>query len=125
MCKNFDDFLPLGPCLVTKDEIPDPYDVQLRTRINGELKQDSNTNQMIHRIDKLVEYFSRYRDLYYFVYVTNIIFFSVMTLLPGDIILTGTPYGVATHHTPVRFLKKGDILESEVGIVGNMKNSVE
>ncbi|CAH0563493.1 unnamed protein product [Brassicogethes aeneus] len=107
MCKNFDDFLPLGPCLVTKDEINDPHNVTLKTWVNGELKQSGNTADMIHGVDKLVEYFS-----------------SVMTLLPGDIILTGTPYGVATNHNPVQFLKKGDILESEVGNVGKLINHV-
>lgn len=58
LCKNMDNFCPLGPCVVTKDEVPDPHNVRVKTWVNGVLKQDGNTKEMVHRIDRLVEYLS-------------------------------------------------------------------
>ncbi|KAJ8927212.1 hypothetical protein NQ314_020358 [Rhamnusium bicolor] len=59
LCKNMDNFCPLGPCVVTKDELGDPHNIQVRTWVNGVLKQNGNTNELIHGVDKLIEYLSR------------------------------------------------------------------
>ncbi|CAH1186635.1 unnamed protein product [Phyllotreta striolata] len=107
MCKGFDGFCPLGPWIVTKEELGDPYDVRLRTWINGELKQDGHSSSMLQRIDKMIEYLS-----------------SVMTLLPGDLILTGTPYGVGASQIPPQYLKSGDVMESEIDKIGKMSNKI-
>ncbi|XP_060522473.1 fumarylacetoacetate hydrolase domain-containing protein 2-like [Cylas formicarius] len=107
LCKNMDHFCPLGPYVVTKDEIPDPHNLNLKTWVNGELMQNGNTSDLIFKIDHLVEHLS-----------------GVMTLLPGDIICTGTPAGVGSTKKPPTFLKPGDVLESEVQYVGRLKNLV-
>ncbi|CAG9838712.1 unnamed protein product [Diabrotica balteata] len=107
MCKNFDGFCPLGPWIVTKEELGDPYDVKLKTWVNGELKQNGHSDNMLHRIDTLVEYLT-----------------SVMTLLPGDVILTGTPFGVGASQIPPQYLQKGDLLESEVDKIGKMSHRI-
>ncbi len=106
--KMFDGFAPVGPWIVTRDEISDPMDLAIRTRINGETRQDSRTARMIWSIPKLVA------------------FLSQMTLEPGDLISTGTPEGVAMGHKegPSWFLKDGDVIESEVEGVGVMRNRV-
>ncbi|XP_057658064.1 fumarylacetoacetate hydrolase domain-containing protein 2-like [Diorhabda carinulata] len=103
MCKNFEGFSPLGPWVITKEELGDPYDVKLKTWVNGQLKQDGHSSNMIHKIDAIIEYFS-----------------SVMTLLPGDIILTGTPFGVGASQIPPQYLQKGDLLETEIDKIGKM-----
>lgn len=59
MCKSMEGFCPLGPCIVTKDELSDPYNIKVRTWVNGDLKQDGNSEEMIHRIDKVIEYVTR------------------------------------------------------------------
>ncbi|XP_074027572.1 oxaloacetate tautomerase fahd2, mitochondrial-like [Leptinotarsa decemlineata] len=107
MCKNFEGFCPLGPCIVTKDELGDVYNLSLKTWVNGVLKQDGHSDNMLHRVDKTIEYLS-----------------SVMTLLPGDLICTGTPYGVGASQIPPQYLKKGDLLESEVEKIGRMANRI-
>ncbi|XP_076275312.1 oxaloacetate tautomerase fahd2, mitochondrial-like [Rhynchophorus ferrugineus] len=107
LCKNMDHFCPLGPYIVTKDELSDPHNVNIRTWVNGDLKQNGNTRNLIFKIDKLIEHLS-----------------SVMTLLPGDIICTGTPAGVGSTRNPPEFLKPGDVLETEVEGVGRLKNVV-
>ena len=106
--KMFDAFAPSGPWIVTSDEIADPMDLAIRTRINGETRQDSRTERMIWPIPKLIA------------------FLSQMTLEPGDLITTGTPEGVAMGHKegPSWFLKDGDVIESEVEGVGVMRNRV-
>lgn len=107
--KMFDSFGPLGPCLVTKDEVADPMDLMISTRVNGEVRQQSNTGKMIWTIPQLVAYFSQ------------------ATLEPGDIISTGTPAGVAagreSHETPW-YLRPGDVVECEVEKVGLLRNRV-
>ncbi len=97
--KSCDTFAPLGPWMVTKDEISAPHNLRLWLKVNGELLQDSNTSDLIFSIPKLVSYISGY-----------------MTLLPGDIISTGTPFGVGLGLNPPRFLKPGDTVE--LGIDG-------
>ena len=97
--KSNDNFAPIGPFLATKDEISDPHNLRLWLKVNGELLQDSNTSDMIFYIPKLVSYLSHF-----------------MTLLPGDIISTGTPSGVGLGLNPPRYLQVGD--KVELGIEG-------
>jgi acylpyruvate hydrolase len=107
--KMFDGFAPLGPWLVTSDEIVDPQRLELKTRVNGEIRQHGNTRDMIWSIPQLVAYVSQ------------------MTLEPGDVISTGTPSGVAMGRRPDEpswFLQVGDILESEIEGLGCMRNKI-
>jgi 2,4-diketo-3-deoxy-L-fuconate hydrolase len=104
--KWMDTFAPMGPCLVTKDEIDDPHDLSIKLRVNGEVKQDSNTGNMIFFIPEIIEFVSR-----------------LMTLEPGDIISTGTPSGVGS--SAGTFLKEGDVVEVEIEKIGVLKNTVE
>ncbi len=97
--KSHDSFAPLGPYLVTKDEIPDPQNLKLWTRINGETLQSGNTSTMVFNVRQIVAYLSNF-----------------MTLEPGDVILTGTPPGVGMGQKPPRYLKAGDRVE--IGIEG-------
>lgn len=106
--KSMDNFCPLGPAIVTSEEIKDPHNLSIKCSVNGVTKQSSNTNQLVHRLDTLVEYLSRF-----------------FTLLPGDIILTGTPPGVGAVRTPPEFLKKGDVIECEVEKIGRLLVNVE
>lgn len=73
MCKNMDGFCPLGPCIVTKDELGDPYNIRVRTWVNGDLKQDGNSEEMIHKIDETIEYLTRSVTLYEYLTVAKII----------------------------------------------------
>ncbi|MCS7017631.1 MAG: fumarylacetoacetate hydrolase family protein [Cytophagales bacterium] len=97
--KSNDTFAPLGPFLVTKDEVPDPHNLHLWLSVNGERLQDSNTSDMVFKIPFLIAYISQF-----------------MTLLPGDVISTGTPFGVGFGFNPPRYLKPGDVVE--LGIEG-------
>lgn len=105
--KNLDGFLPMGPVLVTADEIPDPGCLNLRTVVNGEVRQDSNTSQLIFGIGALIEYFSAF-----------------MTLSPGDVIATGTPAGTALQFDPPRFLQPGDRVEVTVQGIGSLHSVI-
>jgi len=105
--KSFDGFCPLGPCFVTADDIGDPNDLPIRTRVNGELRQDGNTGDMIWKIPDIVAYVSQ------------------MELLPGDVVLTGTPAGAASGSGDnSKQLKPGDVLESEIEGIGYMTNRI-
>ncbi|MCD6289193.1 MAG: fumarylacetoacetate hydrolase family protein [Anaerolineae bacterium] len=104
--KSLDTFCPLGPWIVTWDEIPDPHELPLRCLVNGEVVQDSCTDQMIFQIPHLIEFLSR-----------------AFTLLPGDVILTGTPPGVGHFRTPPRYLQDGDIVTVEIEEIGALTNS--
>jgi len=107
--KNFDTFGPLGPWLVTKDEIADVQDLDLMLRVNGELRQQGNTAQMIHSVSALVAYWSQ------------------MTLEPGDVITSGTPSGVAAFREPdptPYYLKPGDVVEASIEGLGTLRNPV-
>jgi len=97
--KSADSFAPLGPVLVTKDEIPDPHNLRLWLKLNGKMLQDSNTSDLIFDIPTIIEHLSQY-----------------MTLLPGDVISTGTPSGVGMGLNPPTYLEKGDVIE--LGIEG-------
>lgn len=103
--KSLDGFGPIGPWVVTPDEIPDPQALQVRCRVNGIIKQDSRTDQMIFTVDDIIARLS-----------------LGMTLLSGNLIATGTPDGVGRGRQPPEFLKPGDILESEVVEIGTMRN---
>ncbi len=104
--KGFDTFCPLGPCIVTRDEL-DPGNCPIRSRLNGQLMQNSSTSNMIHSCARLVSYLS-----------------EQFTLLPGTLILTGTPEGVGMARTPPVFLKAGDLIEVEVEGIGTLRNPV-
>ncbi|MEM3087176.1 MAG: fumarylacetoacetate hydrolase family protein [Halobacteria archaeon] len=105
--KSLDTFCPVGPWLVTADEIPDPHRLAVRARVNGEVRQDSSTASMVVKLPELIAYISR-----------------GMTLEPGDLISTGTPAGVGMGRRPPVFLKEGDVVEVEVGGVGALRNRV-
>jgi acylpyruvate hydrolase len=105
--KTFDTFGPLGPALVTADEIPNPHALPIRLSINGEVLQDSNTSQLIFSIPALVAYLSQ-----------------VMTLEPGDVVATGTPSGVGFVRRPPRFLRPHDTVRVEIEGLGVLENPV-
>ena len=100
-------FAPCGPWLVTKDEIPDPHSLPIELRVNGEVRQSSNTNDLIFNVPRIIEFVSQ--DL---------------TLKPGDIISTGTPSGVGVYRQPPVFLKGGEKIEITIGQIGVLTNSV-
>jgi 2-keto-4-pentenoate hydratase/2-oxohepta-3-ene-1,7-dioic acid hydratase in catechol pathway len=104
--KGFDTFCPLGPWLVTADEL-DPDNCAIRSRLNGRIMQDSSTSNMIHSCARLVSYLSHQ-----------------FTLLPGTVILTGTPEGVGFARTPPVFLRDGDRIEVEIDGIGSLVNTV-
>jgi 2-keto-4-pentenoate hydratase/2-oxohepta-3-ene-1,7-dioic acid hydratase in catechol pathway len=105
--KSLDGSCPLGPVIVTRDEVPDPHNLSLSLKVNGEIKQEGHTGTMIHRIDELIAMLS-----------------LGMTLLPGTLIATGTPPGVGYARTPKEFLQPGDVMESEVEGIGTLRNTV-
>jgi len=105
--KTFDTFAPLGPCLVTRDEIPNPNDLRLRTILNGAVMQDCNTSDMIFDVPTLIEFLS-----------------GSTTLLPGTVILTGTPHGVGMARRPPVWLKPGDSVTIEIEGIGQLTNPV-
>ena len=105
--KSFDTFCPLGPAIVTTDEIPNPNTLRIRTILNGEAMQDWNTSDMIFDVPALIEFLS-----------------ASKTLLPGTVILTGTPHGVGFARTPPVFLKPGDTVSIEIEKIGTLTNPV-
>lgn len=105
MGKSFDTFCPIGPAIVTLDELPDPNRLAIRCSVNGEVKQDAFTDDLIFGVPRLVEFIS-----------------SVCTLRAGDICLTGTPSGVGVARKPPQFLQPGDVIETEIEGLGTMRN---
>lgn len=105
--KTFDTFAPLGPCLVLKDEIPDPNKLQIKTILNGSVMQDWNTDDMIFDVPALIEFLT-----------------GDTTLLPGTVILTGTPHGIGAARKPPVFLKAGDTISIEIEKIGTLTNPV-
>ena len=105
--KSFDGFGPIGPWLVTTDELPDPQDIMLELSVNGELRQRSSTADMIFGVAEIVSYLSRF-----------------MTLLPGDVVITGTPSGVGLGMKPPTFLKRGDVMTLSAGPLGQQRQCV-
>lgn len=106
--KTFDTFAPVGPALVTADEVPDPHALGIRLRLNGETMQDSSTSQLIFRVDETIAYLSK-----------------IFTLEPGDLIFTGTPPGVGMARKPPVWLKAGDVVEVEIDGLGTLRNGVK
>ena len=105
--KTCDTFAPLGPYIVTADEVADPHNLSIQLRVNGELRQDSNTSHLIFPIDYLIAHVSQF-----------------FTLRPGDLIFTGTPPGVGAGRTPPLFLQNGDQVEVQIEGLGVLKNQV-
>nr|XP_021527412.1 fumarylacetoacetate hydrolase domain-containing protein 2A [Aotus nancymaae] len=105
--KTFDTFCPLGPALVTKDSVADPHNLKICCRVNGEVVQSSNTNQMVFKTEELIAWVSQF-----------------VTFYPGDVILTGTPPGVGVFRKPPVFLKKGDEVQCEIEELGVIINKV-
>ena len=106
--KSFDSFCPLGPCLVTADEIANPNDLQIKSTLNGKTMQDWTTSDMIWDIPALISFLS-----------------EGTTLLPGTVILTGTPHGVGFTRTPPVFLNSGDTITIEIQHIGALTNPVQ
>ena len=105
--KSLDRSCPTGPWIVTSDEVPNPQALNLQLRLNGTVKQDGNTRDMIYAVDAIIEWVSK-----------------GMTLLPGSMIATGTPDGVGFARTPPQFLKPGDEMETEVEGIGLLRNKI-
>jgi 2-keto-4-pentenoate hydratase/2-oxohepta-3-ene-1,7-dioic acid hydratase in catechol pathway len=105
--KGADTFCPYGPWITTADEVPDPGDLRLRTWVNGELRQDSRTSDLIFGCEELVRFISQ-----------------TCTLLPGDLILTGTPNGVGMAQDPPQFLGSGDVVRIEIERLGSIEHKV-
>ncbi|XP_006903280.1 PREDICTED: fumarylacetoacetate hydrolase domain-containing protein 2A-like [Elephantulus edwardii] len=105
--KTFDTFCPLGPALVTRDSVPDPHNLKISCRVNGEVMQSSSTSQMVFKTEELIAWVSQFTTLY-----------------PGDVFLTGTPPGVGVFRKPPVFLKKGDEVQCEIEELGIIINKV-
>jgi 2-keto-4-pentenoate hydratase/2-oxohepta-3-ene-1,7-dioic acid hydratase in catechol pathway len=105
--KSLDGFCPMGPAIVTVDEVPDAGVLRVQTRVNGERRQDASVSALIFDIPALIETLAR-----------------TMTLVPGDVIATGTPAGVGMGFHPPRFLKKGDVVTITIEPMGTLENSV-
>jgi 2-keto-4-pentenoate hydratase/2-oxohepta-3-ene-1,7-dioic acid hydratase in catechol pathway len=105
--KSFDSHAPLGPWIVTADELGDPHGLRITLRVNGVTKQDSNTRFMVFRIPRIIKELS-----------------TGVMLEPGDVILTGTPEGVGFARKPPEFLKVGDVMEAEIEKIGVLRNTV-
>ncbi|MFN2464047.1 MAG: fumarylacetoacetate hydrolase family protein [Candidatus Dormibacteria bacterium] len=106
--KTFDGFFPIGPCILPADQLGDPQAASLKTWVNGDLVQDGNTSDMIFSVAELVPYLSR-----------------TITLEPGDVIATGTPWGVGFVSRAPRFLQHGDRVTLAAGEIGRLTNVVE
>lgn len=105
--KSLDTFAPIGPWIVTKDELPEPHNLRISLNLNGEIRQDSNTSKLIFKIPEIVAFVS-----------------SGITLFPGDIIATGTPSGVGMFSNPPRLLQPADIIRSEIEGIGFLENKI-
>jgi 2-keto-4-pentenoate hydratase/2-oxohepta-3-ene-1,7-dioic acid hydratase in catechol pathway len=106
--KMFPTFCPMGPCLLTKDELPDPTNVQIETRLNGRVMQSANTDDLVFSVVQLIEYYSQF-----------------YRFQPGDVITTGSPSGVGFGRNPKLFMKPGDVVEVEVKQIGVLRNPIE
>lgn len=104
--KSLDTFCPLGPWIVTRDEIPDPHSLEIKSWLNGELMQHSNTGHMIFKIPSLLSFLS-----------------GSFTLTPGDVILTGTPEGVGAFRDPPVYMKEGDQIIIDIEAIGKLENT--
>jgi 2-keto-4-pentenoate hydratase/2-oxohepta-3-ene-1,7-dioic acid hydratase in catechol pathway len=107
LAKSFPTFCPMGPAIVSKDEVSNPHELAISLSIDGEIVQNSNTRELIFKIPELIEYIS-----------------SITPLLPGDIVSTGTPSGVGMGRTPQRWLKPGETATVTIGGLGSLTNPV-
>jgi len=105
--KSLDSFCPMGPCIVTQDELGDAHGLKIQTKINGEMKQDSFTSNMMFNVPQIMAHLSK-----------------AFTLEPGDVIATGTPSGVGFVRDPPEFLKDGDTIEQYIEKIGYLRNSI-
>ena len=105
--KSFDGFGPIGPWLVTTDELPDPQKIPISLHVNGEQRQSSNTADMIFPVAEVVSYLSQF-----------------MTLLPGDVVITGTPAGVGLGMKPSKYLRRGDVMSLDGGPLGTQRQKL-
>lgn len=105
--KNFDTFCPIGPCIVTADEIANPANLRLRTWLNDQLVQDASTNEWVFSLPQMLAFFSQ-----------------IMTLEPGDIVTTGTPAGVGVFRKPPLYMHPGDVVRLEIEGIGVLENPV-
>uniref|UniRef100_A0A0K2TKB2 Fumarylacetoacetate hydrolase domaincontaining protein 2like [Aplysia californica] n=1 Tax=Lepeophtheirus salmonis TaxID=72036 RepID=A0A0K2TKB2_LEPSM len=105
--KAMDGFCPLGPCIVTTDELKDPNNLEISCSVNGNIKQSSNTKELVFKIDEIVSWIS-----------------NLFTLYPGDVILTGTPPGVGVFLKPPQYLKVGDVVECKISSIGSVINKI-
>ena len=106
--KSLDTFCPMGPFIATRDEIPDPQNLSIRCIVNGEVRQDSNTGNMINGVAKLISFISQ-----------------GITLMPGDVIASGTPSGVGHYQNPPVYLKPGDVVEVQVEGLGKLTSPIK
>jgi 2-keto-4-pentenoate hydratase/2-oxohepta-3-ene-1,7-dioic acid hydratase in catechol pathway len=106
--KMFPTFCPMGPCLATRDELPDPGNVRIQTRLNGQVMQDASTDDLVFGVAQLIEYYSQF-----------------YRFQPGDCITTGSPSGVGYGRNPKIFMKPGDVVEVEVKGIGVLSNPVK
>jgi 2-keto-4-pentenoate hydratase/2-oxohepta-3-ene-1,7-dioic acid hydratase in catechol pathway len=104
--KSLDTFCPLGPWIVSRDEVPDPHSLGIKTIVNETIMQDSSTAMMIFKIPRVIHFLARH-----------------LTLMPGDVLLTGTPHGVGTFREPSVYLKDGDEVVIEIEKVGRLVNT--
>ena len=105
--KGFDTFAVLGPYLLTREELPDPHNLKVFLRVNGKILQESNTRELVHNVPELLSFCSQ-----------------VFTLEPGDIVMTGTPGGLAKDRNPPTFMQPGDIMETEIEKLGIARNPI-
>ena len=105
--KGADTFCPFGPWITTADEVPDPGNLQLRTWVNGDLRQDTSTSDLLFGCDELVAFIGQ-----------------TCTLCPGDLILTGTPSGVGMGMDPPQFLSRGDVVRIEIDRLGSIEHDI-
>ena len=105
--KSFDAFAPMGPFLLTRDDLSDPHDLSVELRVNGTVLQRSNTSQLVYNVPQLVSFCSQ-----------------VFSLEPGDVVATGTPGGLAKDRVPTTYMNPGDIMETEIEHLGILKNPI-
>jgi 2-keto-4-pentenoate hydratase/2-oxohepta-3-ene-1,7-dioic acid hydratase in catechol pathway len=105
--KSYDTFCPMGPCIVTADQFGDPSGHRISLKVNGEIRQDSNTADLLFDVPNIIAWLS-----------------ASLTLEPGDVIATGTPSGVALGMTPQKWLQVGDVIEAEIEGIGQLRNRV-
>ena len=103
--KSLDGFCPLGPWIVSSEEIPDPHSLNIKSWLNGQIMQDSNSSLMIFKLPQLISFLSKN-----------------FTLNPGDVILTGTPHGVGTFRNPAVYMKDGDDIVIQIERIGLLRN---